>query len=260
MQQVHILHAGCVMEQVRNTVALYNASQSESEAVSHPGGSVECIRRMQRGEPCDLLILADDAIITSMMMPAYTDGYLVFAGNSMVLVPTAPDKQISTSTWKETLLAPSTTFGHFDPTADPGGYRAVFACQLADAVEPGLAERLLNHPGRKIISSPREPGVDFMFGYRSGPVKRRMPFADLPVEMNLSDPSRNAQYALAQVDLDGDGKNVVHGSAISHAVTLPFSANLPEPALHFADLFLRTDFVGEGFLPAHRVVGRWPPR
>jgi len=247
------------MGQVKKTVELYNASHDNVQAVSSGGGSVDCIRRMQKGELCDLLILADDAIIANMMMPEWTDGYYIFAGNSMVLVPVKPDKQIDSNNWKEVLLKPDTTFGHFDPQGDPGGYRAVMACMLADSVEEGLAEKLLRHPGRKILTSPKDEKPDFMFSYRSGPMSKGTPFAELPLCMNLSDPALNEHYFTAEVDLDGDGKNIVRGSAISHALTIPFTAKAPAEAMEFAELFLKTDFKAEGFLPKSRKVGCWPP-
>ncbi len=257
MKKISIFNATCVHEQVVKTIRIFNASHNDIIAVNSSGGSVDCIRRMQNSEPCDLLILADDLIIANMMMPDWTDGYYVFAGNSMVLMPTNPEKQIDSSNWLEKLLDPRATFGHFDPHGDPGGYRAVLACMLCDSLEQGLAEKLLNHAGRRIVASHENFPVDYMFGYRSGPFGKNKPYAELPEQINLSNPALNGHYANAKFDIDGDGKNVVYGSAICHALTIPFTATAPREAKEFAELFLQTDFIASGFLPRSRAVGNW---
>lgn len=257
MKTLHILNAGCVMSQVKDTVERFNALHSNIQAVNCNGGSVDCIRRMQSGEPCDLLILADDAIIVSMMIPDYTDGYFIFAGNRMVLVSLSDKKVINSDNWIEKLLDPLATFGHFDPSGDPGGYRAVMACMLADNVQPGLSEKLLEHPGRVVLNSPNVPQPDYMFTYYSGPAGRGKPFAQLPVEMDLSDPSLNEHYATAIIALEKDGTNIVHGSAICHALTIPYTSKEPEAVKSFINLFLQTDFQSQGFLPRSQMVGKW---
>ena len=260
MRNLTVLNATCINNQIENTVRLFNADHDDIMAVNSSGGSVDCIRRMLNHEPCDLLVLADDQIIANMMMPAYTDGYYVFAGNSMVLMPTRPGKSIDSSNWLDVLLDPTTTFGHFDPHGDPGGYRAVLACLLCDSLEQGVAGKLLNHTGRRIVTSHDDSPVDFMFGYRSGPFAKNKPYAELPEKINLSNPKLNEHYATARFDIDGDGKNVVYGSAICHALTIPFTATAPQAALEFVQLFLQTDFVAAGFLPRSRTVGCWPPQ
>lgn len=212
---------------------------------------------MQNGEPCDLLILADNVIIDSMMMPQLTDSYYIFAGNEMVLISRSEHKSINSENWMEKLLDPLATFGHFNPGADPGGYRAVMACMLADKVQPGLSEKLLEHPGRRILHSLGNPAVDYMFTYRSMPVKKGMPYASLPAVMNLSDSTLDEIYASVKIDLDGDGINVVQATSICHAITIPFSAREPGAAKQFANLFLQTNFQAQGFLPRSQAAGNW---
>ena len=109
----------------------------------YPGRLCELIRDCISGDPCDLLISADDAIIRSMMIPEYTDGYRIWAGNKMVII----GEDINSENWTDKLLADDATFKHNDPYADPGGYRAVMAILLADKFKAGLTERLMNHPG-----------------------------------------------------------------------------------------------------------------
>ena len=257
MKKLHILHAGCVSVQVQKTVDQFNAMHTHAQAENSSGGSVDRIRRLLRGEPCDLLISADDAIIASMLMPERTQGYYIFAGNSMVLVATNPNKSISEENWPQVLLNPANTFGHYDPTVDPGGYRGVMVCLLADSIEPGLSKKLLDHPGRVVYMSADDPPADFSISYRSNAIKNNKPYVVLPASMNLSNPALNAHYATAAFDLDGDGKNLVYGSAICHALTVPKTAVQPELAMEFIKLFLQNDFKKSGFIPMNKIVGEW---
>lgn len=257
MKKLHILNAGCVSAEVQKTTERFNAIYGDVQAENNSGGSVDRIRRILRGEPCDLLISADDAIIANMLMPERTKGYYIFAGNSMVLVAANQEKPITGENWRQALLDPANTFGHYNPFVDPGGYRSVMACMLADSVEPGLSKKLLEHPGRRIYASAKDSQADFSFSYRSNAVKNKRPFAQLPESMNLSNPALNEHYATAAFDLDGDGGNVVRGSAICHALTVPQSAAEPELAMKFVGLFLQNDFKKSGFLPLSKAVGEW---
>lgn len=259
MDNLYILSAGCVLHQVSSTVDQFNATHDDIQAVYSSGGSVKCIQSLKNGEPCDLLISADYALFESMLMPQWADSYYIFAGNSMVLVPSTPGLHINSENWKDVLVNPKTTFGHYDPHIDPGGYRAVMACMLADSVEMGLAKRLLEHPGRIILASSKSEKPDVMFGYRSASLSKGTQFADLPESINLALPAFNKHYTTAVFDIDNDGKNTVHGSAIGHALTIPFTSKNPKAALQFAELFLENDFASQGFLPRKQVVGNWPP-
>lgn len=256
VKELRILAAACLETQVQKTIERFNAEQSDVRAVAHIAGSVDCIRRVQKGEACDLLILADGTAIESMLMPEHTDGYYIFAGNCMVLVSNLPMKRVDTSNWKDRLMDPKATFGHADPSDDTAGYRAVMACMLADSVAPGLAKTLLNHPGRTVMT-PSSAQVDFAITYRTVPISKKMSYAYLPDTMDLSNPAFNAHYASASIDIDGDGKNVICATAINHALTIPFTSKEPKIAQEFIALFLKTDFKAQGFLPRRNAVGNW---
>ena len=209
------------------------------------------------GDPCDVLISADDAIIRDMMMPEYTDGYRIWAGNKMVVV----GEDITSENWEEKLLAPDATFKHHNPYGDPGGYRAVMAMQLADEYKPGLAERLMNHPGHIGMEKATGPfgnmkEAKYEFGYYSGPKSAGKNFAELPAVMDLSDPALAATYA--KVCFAVDDQNTVTASPIAHALTIPKTAVHKEAAKEFAQMFLALDKTAAGFLPWESVVGEDP--
>jgi molybdate/tungstate transport system substrate-binding protein len=223
-----------------------------------PGGSVDLVRRAIGGEDCDLLILADETIIDSMLIPKYADGYRIFAGNKMV-VSAMVGREINDGNWKEKLLAAGAKFAHMDPYGDPGGYRAMMTMILADRYEAGLSQKLLDHPGHIMLKPGKGPGgnadIDYMFGYYSGAAASGLPFAEFPAVMDLSDEALADVYRTAQFQVDEN--NVVTGAPISHALTIPLASKNREAAREFAESFLRIDFAANHFVVKGRSVGEW---
>lgn len=256
---IHILYPDCVQEQVQQTCRRFERIYMEFESVAVPGNAMQHIAALMRGEPCDLLIVADDALIASLLMPKWTDGYYVFAGNRMVLASTNAQKTVADDRVPVALTDPNASFGYLDPTLDPEGYCAEMACLLADDAKPGLTAQLMQHAGRRVLRGAREPMPDYLITYATRAKAMGMPFAELPEEMNLSDAGRNEAYARAQVDISGTGEQVMHGAAIAHALTIPFAAKEPHMAYVFANMFLESDFYSAGFLLHKRAQGHWPP-
>lgn len=258
--ELKIFSAGVASKLARQTVEAWNAEHPEAQAELTVGGSVDGIRRLLKGEAFDLLILADDDIIKSMMMPDQTDGYYIFAGNKMVIAAAA-GREINSGNWRDKLMAPEAKFMHMNPYGDPGGYRAVMAILLADQVEPGLSKKLMDHPGH--IGMDREPPkekpeYDYMFTYYTGAKGRGLVFAELPREMDLSDDSLAEVYAT--VEFQVDDQNKVKGSPIAHAVTIPLASKNRKLALEFTNQFLKNDFQAANFIQRSQAVGTWPPK
>lgn len=255
--RLHIFCAGVSMKLVKATAGKWNEIHPELPAIVTPGGSVDLIRDCIGGEACDLLISADDAIIRSMMLPEYADGYRIWAGNKMVVT----GEDITSGNWEEKLLAEDATFKHHNPYGDPGGYRAVMAILLADACKPGLTDRLMNHPGH--IGMDKDPGpfgnlqqAKYEFMYYSGAKMSGRNFAELPAVMDLSDSALAGEYA--KVSFAVDDKNTVTATPIAHALTIPRAALHQEAAKEFARMFLAIDKEVEGFLPREGIVGKDP--
>ena len=251
MQTLHVLHAGSVTQPINDTITRFKRDNIAIHATH--SGSVDCVRRLIAGEPCDLIVLADAELIATMLIPTHADGFYVFAGNSIAIMETSDEATINAGNWKETLLHPLATFGHYDPFFDPGGYRAVMACMLADHVEPGLSKKLLEHPGRMIVTPGSKPLPQFLFTYLSSAQKSGKPFSKLPDEMALSKDELNPLYREAVFDL---GESKVYGSAISLALAIPFTARNKELAKKFAQEFIQSDFASEGFSVKNKVVGK----
>jgi len=255
--RLHILCAGVSWKLVKEIAEQWNKEHPDLPAIVTPGGSVVLIREVISGHPCDLLISADDAIIRSMLIPEYAEGYRIWAGNKMVVI----GEDLSDNNWTEKLLADNATFKHHNPYADPGGYRAVMAILLADNYEPGLTERLMNHPGH--IGMEKNPGffsgqkeAKYTFAYHSTAKSSGKNFAELPDIMNLSNPSLAEEYA--QVSFEVDEKNTVIATPIAHALTIPKNARHKMAAKEFAKMFLDIDKTAEGFLSRSGVFGKDP--
>lgn len=251
---LNIFSAGVARKAAADTINKWNAAHPELPAELTVDGSVDLIRRCLSGEACDILILADDKIIDSMMMPDKAAGYIVFAGNRMV-VAANEGFSITSENWKEKLLDPEATFDHHNPYADPGGYRAVMSMMLADKLEPGLASRLLDHPGHFGMGNDPEdlPEIKYTFDYYTRAAARGAMIAELPEIMNLGSDALADEYAGAQFDVGGG--NVVTATPICHALTIPVTAVNTDAARKFAKLFLETDFNEYGFVERREMLG-----
>lgn len=252
MQTLHILHAGVVKRQVKEAIDRFCAGRPEVEVNACAAGSVDCAKRALSGDPCDLLILADHRLIELMLCPELCDSYRIFAGNRMVLQATHADAPLNKENWLQILSDNNTRLGHFDPQADPGGYRALFCCQLAEYVQPGLGRRLLESPNRRVVDHDHVSEVDYLIYYYTAALQDDKPFVELPEMMDLSSDDLASIYAFARIDL-GNGKTV-QGTPISHALAIPKSARQKELARDFVDEFLRCDFAAAGFLPRAGLV------
>jgi molybdate/tungstate transport system substrate-binding protein len=255
--RLNIFCAGVSMKLIKETAEKWNVLHHELLAVVTPAGSVDLIRSCLAGEPCDVLISADDTIIRTMMIPQYADGYRIWAGNKMVVT----GEDITSENWEEKLLAPDATFKHHNPYGDPSGYRAVMAMLLADLYKPGLADRLMNHPGHIGMEKLVEPfgnqkEVKYEFTYYSSAKSLGKNFAELPVMMDLSDTALADTYE--KINFSVDDWNTVCATPIAHALTIPKTATHTEAAKEFVKMFLALDKEAAGFLPREGVFGGDP--
>ncbi len=255
--RLNIFCAGVSFRLVTETAEEWNRIHPELPAAVTPGGSVNLIRDCIGGEPCDLLISADDAIIRSMMVPAHAGGYRIWAGNKIVVM----GDDITNENWVDRLTAADATFKHHNPYGDPGGYRAVMAMLLADLYRPGLADRLMNHPGH--YGMEKDPGpfgflkqAKYEFTYYTGAKMSGRNFAELPAIMDLSDPALAEEYA--GVSFAVDENNTVTATPIAHALTIPRTSLHRDAAKEFAGMFLAIDKEASGFLAREGVFGEDP--
>jgi len=233
-------------------------------------GSVDAGRQITAGgQACDLYAPADYLDIDLFMKPAgYADFDIAFARGKMILAysvsglaakklpPIAErDSPRAIAKWYEILTMPGVSIGGGNPFLDPGAYRGPMIFQLAEAYYkvPNLYNSLLEHV---VIagSDPAAPslgkGFEFQFTYEhnaratavANPDYR---YVDLPDEINLSDPAKDAYYRQnAVVVLPGLGTPrsartiAVPGAHVAWGITLLKDAPNRENAIKFLKLLL----------------------
>jgi molybdate/tungstate transport system substrate-binding protein len=190
-------------------------------------GSVDAARQITAGgQACDLYAPADYLDIDLFMKPAgYANFTIVFARGKMVLAylesgltakklpPIAepggrpfhlPDSiPKAAAKWYEILTMPGVAIGGGNPFLDPGAYRGPMIFQLAEEFfhVPNLYNNLLEHvvvPGPD-TSIALGKGLDFQFTYEhnaraTAATNPDYRFVDLPDEISLADPARDAYY------------------------------------------------------------------
>ena len=261
MGNLKIFTAGVAGRLVKNAAERFEKKYPGSSCEVSVGGSNAGIDRLRSGEIFDVMILADSENIDEMLMPEYTDGYFIWGGNEMVVM----GKDITSENWKEKLLNPDAKIMHMNPYNDPGGYRAVMAMKLADQVEPGLSDKLFNHPNYNGLDKAQyeggfrppmteEEGV-YRIVYKTIPASRGEQFAELPPQMNLGSPKHEDLYRTAQFTI-GSGETV-SGNVIMHAVMIPKNAVNTDDAKEFVKMFLTERFNMFGFTHVQKKVGKW---
>jgi molybdate/tungstate transport system substrate-binding protein len=252
-------------------------------------GSVDAGRQITAGgQACDLYAPADYLDIDLFMKPAgYADFDIVFAHGKMVLAysvnglaakklpPIAESGSAAkvpqaVAKWYEILTMPGVAIGGGNPFLDPGAYRGPMIFQLAEAYYkiPNLYNNLLEHV---VIagSDPSAPtlgkGFDFQLTYEhnaraAGSANPDYRYVNLPDEINLSDPARDAYYRQnAVVVLPGLGTPrsartiAVPGVHVAWGITLLKDAPNKENAIKFLQLLLspagKTSLIENGPAP-----------
>jgi molybdate/tungstate transport system substrate-binding protein len=259
-QQLIIYRAGSLTRAFKPLEAAFTC-QTGIQVKDEAMGSVDAARQITAGgQACDLYAPADYLDIDLFMKPAgYANFDIMFAHGRMVLaysvsglaakklpVPNGAGK------WYEILTMPGVAIGGGNPFLDPGAYRVPMIFQLAADYykTPILYNNLLEH----LVSSGQGAALgkqfDFQFSYEhnarataaSDPDYR---YVDLPDEINMSDPAKDAYYKQnAVVVLPGLGTPrsartiAVPGNHVAWGITLMKDAPNRENAIKFLQLLL----------------------
>ncbi len=276
-QQLIIYRAGSLTRAFQQLEKVFTC-QTGIQVKDSSMGSVDAGRQITAGgHACDLYAPADYLDIDLFMKPAgYADFNIVFAQGRMVLAYSAkglaarklPEIAAPGSApfrapasipkaapkWYDILTMPGVAIGGGNWFLDPGAYRAPMMFQLASEYYnvPNLYNNLLEH---LVIMSPDSGAVlgkqfDFQFTYEhnaraasaSDPDYR---YADLPDEINLSNPAKDAYYRQhAVVVLPGLGTPrsartiPVPGAHVAWGITLLKAAPNKQNAIKFLQLLL----------------------
>jgi molybdate/tungstate transport system substrate-binding protein len=265
-QQLIIYRAGSLTRAFQPLEAAFTC-QTGIQVKDEAMGSVDAGRQITAGgHACDLYAPADYLDIDLFMKPAgYANFDIVFAHGRMVLAYSAsglaakklpriaePGQAKAVAKWYEILTMPGVTIGGGNPFLDPGAYRAPMIFQLAEAYYkvPNLYNNMLEH----LVSSGQGAAIgkqyDFQFSYEHNARATAMTnpdyhYVDLPDEINMSDPAKDAYYKQhAVVVLPGLGTSrsartiEVPGTHVAWGITLMNDAPNKENAIKFLQMLL----------------------
>jgi len=212
-----IFHAGSLSVPFKRLADEFEKLHPNIELLMESAGSVECARKISElKKDCDIIASSDYTVIEDMLIPEYTDWYLNFAGNEMVIVFNKKSRManaINEGNWYDILLKPEVFFGRSDPDLDPCGYRTLFTFQLAEKyyAKQGLAEKLTSKDLQYI--RPKEVDLlaliesntlDYIFIYKSVALQHQLDYLELPAEINQGNPELTAYYASATTQITSD--------------------------------------------------------
>jgi molybdate/tungstate transport system substrate-binding protein len=235
-RQIIVFHAGSLSVPLRRAADEYERQNPGIHILLEPAGSLVCARKItELKKPCDIIASADYFVIDKMLIPEYTLWSIRFATNEIVIAYQEKSKystDIDSSNWPDILLRDDVTYGRSDPDSDPGGYRAVFTCKLAEKYynRPGLAGKLLSKDTEFIrpkevdlVALVQANAIDYMFQYKSVAVQHDLKYIELPKEINLSDPIYNNLYNSVSLEVAENApgsKMVVTGEYINYSISV----------------------------------------
>lgn len=287
-----VFNAAALGPPLRDALMSFAGTPPRVRVAQENAPSLEVVRKLtELGQVPEILAVADEQLLSDLVVPEYASWYVRFGTNAMVLAygPRARHAdEINTGNWWQVLQRPGVQVGRSDLRVDPSGYRADMVMQLAESFydEPGLTERLRETiPTRNIrraeadLSAHLETGeLDYGWTYENLAIAHRLAYVKLPPEIDLSVPRFAARYHAASVEVPqpgAQGPMVLRGAPIVFALTVPHEARERALALSFVEFLLsakgaellrrsgflplpRPDFVGE--IPAELEHVRSSPR
>lgn len=272
---VKVFHAGSLSKPFQKM----DEENDEFVLRREPSGSVKVRRKItELGKKPDIAAVSDYSIIQDRLIPQFTDWYVLFARNEIVIAYTeesAYSDEINENNWFKILGRPDVKFAFGDPNSDPGGYRAMMAVQLAEMYYDNseIFDHLIANqtamsaptfvsgaytieavplgdlnPSDKIRVGSMEVAVipalvrgsvDYMFNYRSIAAQHGFEFVELPDEINLSKKEYAENYEMVKVKL-ADG-TVKTGKPIVYGVTMLKNAEHEQDAIRFLRYLLSDD-------------------
>jgi len=238
-------------------------SRKDIEVRGERSGSQDAARKISElGRAADVILVADYHVIDWLLVPNYAHWQILFAGNEIVLAHSEQSRyaaELTAGNWREILRRPDVRLARADENLAPIGYQSLQVCMLSDLeagvpttdTQRSLAAQLrarvppsLVRPNVESLASLLGLQVDYVFLFRNVAHERNLKYLRLPASINLSDPSRAAEYARASVNIIKSARGTtpemiaMRGSPILYGLTIPRSARQPEAAERFVQLIL----------------------
>ncbi|WP_324735691.1 tungstate ABC transporter substrate-binding protein WtpA [Thermococcus sp. SY098] len=270
-----IFHAGSLSEPLKDVSEAFKEYAKENlgydvEIQAEASGSVMAVRKVtDLHKTADIVAVADYTLIPQLLVPNYTDFYVLFATNEIVIAFTDKSKyadEINSDNWYEILARPDVKFGFSDPNQDPCGYRSVMVMKLADLyygkpifetlVEKNtniyaegnhvIAPKEIQVKNDKVVIRPKETdltglvesgSLDYYFIYKSVAMQHHLKFIELPKEISLKDFTLADHYGQVSITLGSTGKTI-KAKPIVYGVTVLKDAPNRELALQYLRFML----------------------
>lgn len=244
-----VFHAGSLSVPMKKLALAFEQENPGVKVQMEAAGSLACVRKItELNQKCDVLALADYALIDELVIPTYASWNILFAANELCLVYTDKSRKanlINAGNWFEILMDEEIHFGRSDPDSDPCGYRTVLALKLANQFYKGGKDwnQLLEKDTRFIRGKETDLNallesqtIDYMFNYKSVAVQHGFSYLEFPDSINLSNPKLDQWYSSVHVDVRGTSPGSVvtqNGSSIIYGLTIPKNASDPVLAEKF---------------------------
>ncbi|MDH7510067.1 MAG: tungstate ABC transporter substrate-binding protein WtpA [Methanolinea sp.] len=220
---------------------LFPFAQAEQEfEAAHPGvdvqieghGSIQVIRQVtDLHRTADVIAVADESLIPDLMYRPmedsgknYTDWYLPFAINEMVIVYTNKSRyheEINPENWYLIVARPDVRLGFSNPMLDAAGYRALMVLQLAEEEygDPRLFEEIIvDHFPSTITVSANGTATSIMLPEIMRPSDNKVVIRDGSIYLLSLLAAGGIDYAI-------EYRSVAEGMNLSY-ISLPPSINL----------------------------------
>ncbi len=265
-----IFHAGSLSLPLKNLEDEFTKYAEENLKTrvtfqDEASGSVKAVRKVtDLGKKADIVATADYTLIPQMLVPNYTDFYVLFATNEIVIAFTNRSKyanQINSNNWYEILAKPDVTFGFSDPNQDPCGYRSVMVTKLADLyygkpifetlIEKNTniiangthiyAPKEIQVKDKRVVIRPKETdltglvesgSLDYYFIYKSVAEQHHLRYITLPDEISLRDFKKGSYYGQVSITIGSTGKTL-KAKPIVYGITVLRNAPHKKLALEF---------------------------
>lgn len=253
-KKIIIFHAGSLSKPMAEIKNAFTKKYSEYEVIMEAAGSRACCRKVtDLNRDADIIFSADYKVFDDLLIPKYTDWYIDYAVNKLVIAYTDHSKysdEINEDNWFEILERKDVEFGHSDPNLDPCGYRTIMCWKLADKFyNKNIANRLNKACKPKnirpyevqLLSMLQNYSLDYAFEYESVCMQHHLKYMEFPDEIDLSNPNFSKKYAKASVKVTGKDKgtfSTITGSPIVYAFTILKQAKNKKGAIKFLDFML----------------------
>lgn len=237
---INILSAGSLKAYFDKLIIEYQQIADPIEFKLEYTGSLECVRKVYKGQAVDIIAVADDLLLQYLVQERIIFDYQLLASNEMVICFTDKSKyakEITSNNWFHFLISDQVKLGHTSPDLDPAGYRALLVLKLAQEyyAETRLFQNFMDKENRQVFSNASfmvdeliNGHLDYIFEYYSVAKNNNLNFIKLPNPINLSI-ANEANYARAQVKVNSYKNELVtiKGAPITYAFAI-----LPHPKHH----------------------------